>query len=271
MNIPGFASSTMSMRPALLAGALAAAAPAVAQAPVDPLVEAAFEAKRAHEARYADHAVSTAFVQFDCAPTAAYANPVRTTAPVWQATDPASVYSLQTARTLPPIDLDLGTFRLEGGDDGGDCFFAPWLTAGFVVSARAKAVLERFDLGPSRFVPVQVARGDKTATHYALFSYATAAGDIDLAKSSFYFGDPRDPAGWGVVTLQHPAASVNNLAPKQVVLKTVPAPALFGLGEMSRAWFARREVAEALRKAGVRGFGFGPNRQVYAPGEPLGG
>ena len=191
--------------------------------------------------------------------------------------DPNSAYRLTGYWDLPPSSVDFGTPRLGGNLT--DVVSASYLSgAGFLVSQRARDLLEQFALGPHTFVPLTLQHSGEEHDYYwfqvdhrdslpidwerstfATFGTAEASHEVRFGSRQAlesYRDTLRDSGYIGDFYTQRIVLSVDFAWDLDVVHLPNTAQMLFS-----------KLLAEAIEAAGLTGWEYETTRQLFVPGE----
>ncbi|TWU04415.1 hypothetical protein [Stieleria varia] len=153
----------------------------------------------------------------------------------------------------------------------------------FLLSDKALAVFEQFDLGKSKKYKAEVRRGKEVQRYTLLFvANHVLMEDIDIGECEFYLeemsGSPKhlvevssveDLKQKKVQAMKgelEGSKRFNRLAYKKLTFMAghAPKPAIFGMGKLSATeTYVRRELYEALRDAGLTGLEFRRNNKLF--------
>lgn len=190
--------------------------------------------------------------------------------------DPRSVSRQVGAADLPPADLELGTLRLDGART--DVVSASFLHGGFLVSERARGVLEQFELGPHVFVPTTVVH-DKQEHAYFWFQVDRRQGvPVDWSRSAFVTHGTRPLSheirftGWADMNAYHETMRQRGYVMEFALQRLVLGPDfawdrdVFVLPLSHTPVFSKRLI-EALEASGLTGWEYATTRQLFVAGE----
>ncbi len=164
-----------------------------------------------------------------------------------------------------------------------DILSAGLWSQGFLLSEKATAVFDQFDLGNSQKYKAEVHRRNEVKQYTLLFvANHVSMHDLEIGACEFFLEDMTgSPKGRVEVTsledlkrkkLQAVKGELEGskrfyrLAYKKIAFQTklAPKPAVFGMGKLSATeMYVRRDLYEALRAAGVTGLEFRRNNKLF--------
>lgn len=173
--------------------------------------------------------------------------------------------------------------KLKGTAKWTDVLSSELWSEGYLLSDKALAVFEQFDLGNSKKYKAEVRRRKEVERYTYLFvANHVSMEDLDIENCEFYLEDMLgSPKHLVEVTSSDDFAlkkkqafegelegssRFNRLAYKKATFRAghAPKPVIFGMGKLSATdVYIRQELYQALREAGVTGLEFRRNNKLF--------